>query len=402
MLPAFIRHNAHLAFFALVAIAASGFGQTFFVSIFGSALRAEFDLSHAQYGACYSGATLAAALALLACGGLVDRWPLRRSAALVTLLLTAACLVMAGAAAAWMLLPGFFLLRFAGQGSMTHLGMTTAGRYFSDSRGKVIALAALGFPLAEVLLPTGGALLIEMSGWRSAWYAAAAALLLLVLPGLLYLARQPQPAGDEERSASGTGDFTRAQVLRDPGFYRLLPAALMTPFVVTAVLFHQGAIAEARGWSLPLMAGAFGGYAAGHLLMLFVAGGLVDRFGARRSLPLALLPMFAGLLLLATVALQWVPYAYLALLGITQAGTGTAAAALWPERYGSRHLGAIRSVSQAAVVLSTAVSPLLEGLLLDRGIGVAALAGLLASLVLLSSLLALLARPVRGIAKQGG
>ncbi|MCW8126693.1 hypothetical protein [Microbulbifer halophilus] len=68
MLPGFIRSNAHLAFFSLVAVAASGFGQTFFVSVFGGAIRAEFDLSNAAYGATYSGATLLSALALLICG----------------------------------------------------------------------------------------------------------------------------------------------------------------------------------------------------------------------------------------------------------------------------------------------------------------------------------------------
>lgn len=88
------------------------------------------------------------------------------------------------------------------------------------------------------------------------------------------------------------------------------------------------------------------------------------------------------------------PYAYLTLLGITQAGTGTAAGALWPERFGSRHLGAIRSLSQAAMVLSTAISPLLAGFLLDWGLGVTALSGMLAALVLAADLLALMAQPV--------
>ncbi|WP_346838518.1 MFS transporter [Microbulbifer sp. SAOS-129_SWC] len=402
MLPSFIRPNANLAFYALFAVAASGFGQTFFVSIFGSALRSEFQLSNAQYGATYSGATLASAALLLVCGGLVDRWPLRRITALAVTLLAAACLLLAAAQSGWMLLPGFFLLRFFGQGFMTHLGMTTAGRYFSDNRGKVIALAALGFPLAEALLPSAGAQLIHWSGWRSAWVAAAIVLLLVVLPGLLLLARTPTHGSAASATTFGRDDdFTRAQVLRDPGFYLLLPAALMTPFVVTAVLFHQGAIGDSRGWSLTLMAGAFGGYAAGHLLMLFLAGGLVDRFGAQRSLPLALLPMVAGLLLLALCHGAWVPYAYLALLGITQAGTGTAGGALWPERYGSRHLGAIRSLSQAAMVLSTAVSPLLAGVLLDGGISVSALAGSLAGLVLLCALLALMARPQRRADREG-
>ena len=395
LLPQFIRPHPALAFFALLAVAASGFGQTFFISVFGSALRAEFSLSHAQYGASYSAATLAAAVALLLCGGLVDRWPLRRASALTTLILAGACLVMACAMHPLALVAGFFLLRFAGQGLMTHLGMTTAGRYFSSNRGRVIALAALGFPLAEALLPASGTWLIQTGGWRSAWLAAAGILALLVLPGLLTLAGNTTPRPDTAATAGQADDFTRAQVLRDPGFYLLLPAALMTPFVVTAVLFHQGAIAESRNWSMGLMAGAFGGYALGHLLMLLLAGSLVDRLGAARSLPLALLPMVAGLLILAGADGPWAPYAYLTLIGITQAGTGTAAGALWPERYGSRHLGAIRAVSQATMVAATAVSPLLAGLLLDRGVATGELAAMLAGLVALALLLARVAGPAR-------
>ena len=391
--PAFIRTNPKLAFFALLAVAASGFGQTFFIAIFGGALRDEFNLSNSWYGASYSGATLLSAFVLLGAGTLVDRWPLKRVAALGVLLLCGGCLVLAFAQSAWMLLPGFFLLRFAGQGFMTHMGMTTAGRYFTANRGKVIALAALGFPIAEALLPTSGSLIIQHSGWRNVWFLSAGVLLLAVLPALLWLAgdtgEKSQQIADGGRE--NEGDFTRGQVLKDPGFYCLLPAALMTPFVVTAVLFHQGAIADERGWSLSVLAGAFGGYAAGHLLALFFAGSLVDRFGAQRSLPMALLPMVAALLLLAFSHASWVPYVYLALIGIAQAGTGTAGSALWPERYGSTHLGAIRSISQASMVFSTAASPLLIGLMLDQGVNVMGVALLLAVIVLLASLLTLAA-----------
>lgn len=388
--PAFIRENPKLAIFALLAVAASGFGQTFFIAIFGGALRDAFQLSNSWYGASYSAATLVSAFVLLGAGTLVDRWPLKRVALLGVLLLSAGCLTLALSSRAWMLLPGFFLLRFAGQGFMTHMGMTTAGRYFTANRGKVIALAALGFPIAEALLPTGGSLIIHSSGWRNAWLLAAGLLLLLILPVLVWLAGDAgeHSAQNSGATATGNGDYTRAQVLRDRGFYLLLPAALMTPFVVTAVLFHQGAIADARGWSLTVIAGAFGGYAAGHLLALLFAGSLVDRFGAQRSLPLSLTPMIAALLLLAFCERPWVPYLYLTLIGIAQAGTGTAGSALWPERYGSSHLGAIRSISQACMVFSTAASPLLVGWLLDSEWSVTSLALLLASVVLGGSILA--------------
>ena len=391
--PAFIRNNPKLAFFSLLAVAASGFGQTFFIAIFGGPIREEFQLSNSWYGATYSGATLLSALALLGAGTLVDRWPLKRVATFGVVLLSAGCATLAFANSAWMLLPGFFLLRFAGQGFMTHIGMTTAGRYFTANRGKVIAMAALGFPIAEALLPTSGSLLIQTSGWRSVWVLALCLLLILVLPGLLWLAGNvgQQSEHADAHSAVDGDDYTRAQVLRDRGFYCLLPAALTTPFVVTAILFHQGAIAAERGWSMSVLAGAFAGYAAGHLLALLFAGSLVDRFGAQRSLQLALTPMIGGLLLLAFCPLPWTPYAYLTLIGIAQAGTGTAGSALWPERYGIRHLGAIRAISQACMVFSTAASPLLLGLLLDRGMDVMGISLLLATTVLAAGLLTITA-----------
>ncbi|WP_299597486.1 MFS transporter [uncultured Microbulbifer sp.] len=391
--PAFIRSNPKLAFFALVAVAASGFGQTFFIAIFGGALREEFHLSNSWYGASYSAATLLSAFVLLSAGTLIDRWPLKRVAILGVLLLSAGCITLASAHSAWMLLPGFFLLRFAGQGFMTHMGMTTAGRYFTANRGKVIALAALGFPIAEALLPTGGSLMIAGSGWRSVWLASAAVLIVAVLPTLIWLAGDTGKHDGQSSTENTTSksDYTRAEVLKDPGFYCLLPAALMTPFVVTAILFHQAAIADERGWSMAVLAGAFGSYAAGHLLALLFAGGQVDRYGAQRSLPLALIPMIGALVLLALCNASWVPYVYLALIGIAQAGTGTAGSALWPERYGSSHLGAIRSVSQAAMVFSTAASPLLLGFLLDRGWDVQGVGLLFAGLILAACLLTLLA-----------
>ena len=46
-LPAFIQHKPAVAGFALFATAASGFGQTFFIAVFGTALRAEFGLDNA-------------------------------------------------------------------------------------------------------------------------------------------------------------------------------------------------------------------------------------------------------------------------------------------------------------------------------------------------------------------
>ncbi len=393
LLPTFIRARPGLALFALLATAGSGFGQTFFVSVFGTALRDEFALSNTAYGALYSGATVCSALVLLRIGGLADRWPLHRITALGVALLAVGCMLMGLAPHVAMLGLGFFLLRLGGQGLMAHLGLTTAGRYFHLHRGKVMALAASGFPLAEATLPAAGVALIGFGGWRSAWWVAAAVLLLVLLPLywlLSHRAPHPEQGGTHEDGAPAEG-LTRGQVLRDRGFYLLLPAALITPFVVTAILFHQAAIAEARDWPLSLVAGAFSGYAAGHLLTLLIAGPMVDRLTARRTLPLSLLPMTLAMILLALRDGSWVPAAYLTLTGMSQGAMSTASGALWPERYGTRYLGAIRAMAQAVMVVSTAISPVLAGGLLDAGFGIPGLAGAMAGLTGVSIALALVA-----------
>ena len=67
----------------------SSFGQTFFLGVFGGAIRGEFGLSHAGFGLLYSLATLSSACLLLWLGRGVDRFDLRANAALVCLGLTA-------------------------------------------------------------------------------------------------------------------------------------------------------------------------------------------------------------------------------------------------------------------------------------------------------------------------
>lgn len=368
--PAFTQENPPLALYALLATASSGFGQTFFVSVFGASLRHEFALSNSAYGLTYGVATLCSAALLIRVGALADHWALTRVTTLALILLASGCMVL-GSAAHWVvLIPGFLLIRLGGQAMLTHLGMTVAGRYFQLGRGRIMALTAAGFPLAEATLPASAGFVLAQNwwgGWRLAWFGAALFLLLAVLPLLLWLARgaqHPAQMGSTDH-ASAAQSLSRAQVLRDPGFYLVLPATLAAPFSVTAIMFHQSTIAELQGWSLEVIAASMTCFALGHLVSLFIAGPLIDRVGGQRALPLVLLPMWCGMLVLAFSAAAWTPYVYLGLVGSTLGGSGAASGALWPERYGTRHIGAIRSVAQAALVFSTALAPFLAGYILD-------------------------------------
>ena len=59
----------------------------------------------------------------------------------------------------------------------------------------------------------------------------------------------------------------------------------------------------------------------------------------------------------------------LVLVGITQGASQAMIGSIWPEYFGTRHLGSIRAVAVAAMVFSTAIGPGLTRLLIDQGIG---------------------------------
>ena len=363
---------------------ASAFGQTFFIGVFGSELRETFGISNARFGLLYSLATLANAGLLMWLGRLIDRVDLRAYTAATVTAYSGACLFMALVPPlAPLLFLGFLFLRLTGQGLMSHIGVTSMGRYFHEGRGTAVSIASLGFPGAEALFPPLGVAMIGWLGWRQTWLVIAVVLILIVLPLALWLLRghtqrdAAHRAQQAERTASGLGDgdWRVAQVMRDPRMYLMLPAVLLAPFAITGLFFHQAVLVEAKGWTLAWFAGAFVPYALASTAGTMVSGHLVDRIGARRLLPVFVLPIAAGLMLLATASAPWVAYGFMIGAGLTAGSALTLQGALWAEIYGTAHLGAIRSLVWGLVVFSTAIAPVLFGLLLDSGVKMNAIAG---------------------------
>lgn len=406
-----LAHRRFLGF-GLLAAALSGFGQTFFISLFGGRIREVFELSHGEFGALYSTATLASAVSLLWAGRQMDRLDLRTFAAAVAAALAVGCGLMATASTLLLVGVAMFVLRISGQGLMTHMAMTGMGRYFADGRGKAVSIASLGLPLAEAIMPPLATALKEAIGWRATWGLGAGLVAVAALPSLQALlvghgARRRTLDAGPEAGASGHGeplrrDWTRGEVLRDPRFYLLLPAVLAGPFIVTALFFHQVHLADAKGWELQWLASAFVAFALTHVIGLLATGVLVDRTGARGLLPWFLLPLAVGLSVLVGFDARWAAWPYLGLIGLSMGATSTVLGALWPELYGVAHLGAIRSVMHAAMVLSTALSPVAVGALFDRGVTVETVALLFLGHVVGATVLAVLTMQLSDRSRTSG
>lgn len=392
----FMRTHWALLSFGFVSIFWGNFGQSFFVSWYGSHIQQSLGLSAASYGSLYSAGTLGSALTIIAVGGLVDRWPLPRFTALVGMGLMLACLLMMSASAPVALLLGFYLLRLCGQGLLPHTAQTTMARYFDDDRGKALSLSASGVPVGEIVLPLIAVALIAAIGWRGSWLVLAASIPVIYLPLSLYLLRRaPQnthlpPSVDTPAQTNSQG---RTAMLKDYRFWLALPAVLAAPFIVTGIFIQQGFILEQKSWSAVWLASCFVVYGIGHWLSSLAAGLLVDMFSARKLLPFMLTPLALALLVLAYLQGYWIAPLFMALLGAAIGMASPITGALWAEVYGTGKLGSIRSLMTAFMVFSTAASPVLFGAMIDAGTSAAQLFGVCALAVVLAAVLVAFSYP---------
>ena len=368
----FYRQNAWWLGTGMLLSFASSFGQTYFIALFAGGIRTEFGLSNGAWGGLYTIGTICSAALLLYVGRFADTMRLVRLAIIILILYAAAALVMMTSVHMVMLVVAIFGLRFCGQGMMSHLALTAMARWFAANRARAVAIAVLGFPLAEALWPMVAVRISDAVGWRASWGIVALAILFIIMPAVYLLLRHgrvPQGEGGGESAVGMEGrHWTRAEVVRHWSFYALLPSILASPFIGTCALFHQVHIADVRGWNLATMALAFPLYAVVSVSTSLIAGHVMDRIGPVRILPFFLLPLTVAIAVLALPGGVWVWFVMLAGIGVSQGVIITMMGSLWPTLYGTRWIGSVKAIFGSSMVVATAVGPGLTGYIIDQGV----------------------------------
>ncbi|RUO81313.1 MFS transporter [Idiomarina tyrosinivorans] len=361
-----IRQHWPLLSFGLLTIFFGNIGQSFFISWFSADIQQQLRLNAADYGASYALATLTSGTLLLIWGKVVDDLPLRRVVVGCAIGLIAACLMMTQISGFISLTIGFLLLRFFGQGMLPHISQTTMARFFNRSRGKALSISSSGVPLGEAVLPAILVGIFAALSFDLRWYLLAALVLLGYLPLAFWLLKRSTLTTESEAIDAGPqAHWRRRDVLKDSRFWRILPLVLAGPFMVTALFIQQQSLIASEGWSQQSLATAFILYGIGHWLMSVVAGSMIDRFTARRLLPIMVLPLGAAMALITLTNGSWTVMPFMLLLGIGIGATAPTASALWPELYGTKFLGAIRSLTTSLMIFSTASAPWIYGMLVD-------------------------------------
>jgi len=351
----------------------SSYGQTFFIAIFAGEIRADFGLSHGQWGGIYTLGTTASAVAMIWMGGLTDRFRARQLGMITMLGLALACLAMAALPGAWVwgLAAVIFALRFAGQGMMSHIAIVAMARWFVATRGRALSIASMGFSLGQAILPLLFVSFLLMMDWRMAWVVAAG-LVLVTIPAtnlLLRKERTPQSIAESSQVAGMAGQhWTRSQALRHPLFWLMIPLMIGPPAWGTALFFQQVHIAEVKGWSLAEFVSLLPVYTLATIVFTFASGWAIDRFGTGRLVPWYMLPFAVGFTVISYADGIGLAAVGMAFFGAGSGVQATLPGAFWAEYYGTRHIGAIKAAAAAVMVFGSAIGPGISGVLIDQGI----------------------------------
>ena len=356
----------------------SSFGQSYFLGLFNSSIREALSITHGQFGTIYASATLCSSFLLIWVGKKIDDVNIFKFAFLVTILLSFACFFFSRVSSILLLFIAIFLMRFSGQGMMSHTASTTISRYFTITRGKALSISWFGLSSAEFILPILMVYLLTIIDWRNLWLIFAI-ISLLVLPVVSFLLIKnlkldSREINDENVNEIIIKQWKRIEVIKDYRFYIVCLNMIAMPWIFTGFAVFQSFIQTSKGWGPYIVAQSFMSYSILSVLTLFVSGFLIDKFTSRKLLIYMNIPLLIAVIILFFFDSSITAFIFLGLVGISNGFANILGSSTWAELYGVKHLGSIKALTTALMVFATAFGTALFGFLIDIGFSVSDIA----------------------------
>ena len=352
----------------------SSFGQSFFLGLFNSSIRDALSITHGQFGTIYASATLLSSLVIIWVGKKIDDIDVFKFGTFVTLLLSFSCYFFSKVSSVTFLFIAIFLMRFSGQGLMSHTATTTISRYFTKSRGKALSTGWFGLSTAEFILPVFIIYLLTFMEWRSIWINISFVILLLPVISYLLIKNIKLDSREIDNNKNKRNikikNWKRIEVIKDYRFYIVCANMLAMPWIATGIFVYQSFILSSKNWGPYVIAQSFMAYSVLSVITLFIAGFLIDKFSSRKLLIYMNLPFLLSLFLIIVFDNPIVSFLFLGLIGISNGLANVLGSSTWAEVYGVKHIGSIKALTTALMVFSTAFGTAVFGLLIDKGFSI--------------------------------
>ena len=353
----------------------SSFGQSFFLGLFNSSIRETLSITHGQFGSIYASATLLSSFLLIWVGKKIDDINIFRFAFYVTLLLSFSCFFFSMISSIAFLFIAVFLMRFSGQGLMSHTATTTIARYFTISRGKALSAGWFGLSTAEFILPVLIVYLLTITAWQNIWISISILTLIILPIASFYLVKKLDFDTRELESSNDSEikeikQWKRIEVIKDYRFYIVCLNMLAMPWIATGVFVYQSFITEAKDWGSFIIAQSFMIYSILSVVTLLGSGFLIDKFTSRKLLIFMNIPLLISTLVLFFFDSPITSFIFLGFIGISNGLANVLGSSTWAEIYGVKYIGSIKALTTALMVFSTAFGTALFGFLIDQGFSI--------------------------------
>ena len=360
-------------------------------------LQAEFGWSRAEMSFALTVTNITVVFGAPALGYLVDRGGVRK-------VLLPSVILMGLAVASMSLLQGniwhfygiFFAITVLGLGTLPLSYSRVVIGWFEQRRGLALGIALAGFGVGAALVPEISRTMIDLYGWRSAYYLFAAAIFLISLPLTLFVLKEAPTAVvsvADSTPVSGLG-MSAGQAAKTGSYWLVLLSFFLVGIGITSVLSHMVPMLMDRGMSLTAAARCMSTLAVALIFGRIFAGFLMDHFFAPYvTAGFIIFGLAAGVILLALGAVG--PWAFLAaaLVGLATGSEISEIAYIIGRYFGQLSFGQIYGIMFAGFQLGSAISAPMMGYYHDTvGDYVGAL-WLVAGLVTLSAILIALLPP---------
>ena len=353
----------------------SSFGQSFFLGLFSISIRETLLITHGQFGSIYASATLLSSFLLIWAGKKIDDINIFKFALYVSLLLSFSCFFFSKISSLMLFFIAVFLMRFSGQGLMSHTATTTITRYFTKSRGKALSVGWFGLSTAEFILPVLIVYLLSITTWQNIWVSISI-FILIFLPFISFtlvrnLDFDSRESEDKKKSEKKEiRQWKRIEVIKDYRFYIICLNMLAMPWIATGVFVYQSFIIESKEWGSFIIAQSFMVYSVLSVITLLSSGFLIDKFTSRKLLIFMNIPLLLSTLVLFYIDIPLSAFIFLGLIGISNGLANVLGSSTWAEIYGVKYIGSIKALTTALMVFSTAFGTALFGLLIDKGFSI--------------------------------
>ena len=380
--------NKKVIIFGFIFTFFSSFGQSFFLGLFNAPIRNELGISHGQFGSIYAFSTICSSILLIWVGKKIDEYSLFKYSFFVISILFLSSIFFSFINNLFFLVLGIFLMRFSGQGLMSHTSSTAISRYFEKSRGKALSATWFGLSTAEFILPVLIIYFLTIYSWRSVWQGISI-MVILILPLIINFTIkninfESREADLEKKLKIKIKNWKRNEVLKDYRFYIISSNMLAMPWIFTGMAVYQSFISDSKLWDAYTIPKAFMVYSIASIITLFSTGFLVDKFTSRKLIPIMNIPLLLAMVVLFYSKQEISVYFFLGLIGISNVFGNILGSSTWAEIYGVKYIGSIKALTTAFMVFSTALGTAVFGILIDNDFTIENIAFICGSYIILS------------------